>query len=389
MQAMRTLLLLIFCLFGQASISLGSTQWQQRADFGNFGRHRGAGIGIGTKGYAGLGHLNGTGIDTRYADWWEFDPATNAWAQKADYPGNNGNGDQDVVAISTETLAFIGMGEMDENSFYKFDPQANLWTQVSSPPITAVFHNLHAFSIGHKGYFPALFSNNFFEYDTDTDTWTMLNILPFSTSYGIPTFSIGDKGYIKYGTLLYEYNPATDSWTPKAAFPGTTPSRPKAISQYNQGFIIGGLGPAWEMSGEVWRYSPTNDTWTQLDDFPGTKRRWAIVIKIGERVYYGLGTNGINFNDFWEFNSVGGIEEYEASTFKAYPNPAIDHVNFTSEESQDFEIVLYDAKGASVASTFSINGKARLERKYLPAGTYTYHVMVDGESVHSDRIVFM
>ena len=194
---MRVLLLLLFCLFGYQSDSLALNQWQQRADFGSFGRHRGTGVGIANKAYCGLGHLNGAGgIDYRFPDWWEYDPASNSWVQKADYPGNFGLGEQDVLIFATESVAYVGLGEMDQNGFYKYDPQINLWTQVTSPPISETFHNEHAFSIGHKGYFPTLFSNRIYEYDADTDVWTLLNLLPFSTSYGLPTFAIGDKGYV-------------------------------------------------------------------------------------------------------------------------------------------------------------------------------------------------
>lgn len=65
--------------------SIASLQREKKADYGSFGRHRAIGIGVGNRVYAGTGHLNGTGVDTWYADWWEYDPATNAWTQKADY----------------------------------------------------------------------------------------------------------------------------------------------------------------------------------------------------------------------------------------------------------------------------------------------------------------
>ena len=113
---MRLLSLIIICLL-QANYSSASHQWTQRADYGSFGRHRGTGTGIGNKAYVGTGHLNGTGFDTWYADWWEYDPATNAWVQKADYPGNFGNGDQDIVSITLGNYVFAGLGQVDGNSF--------------------------------------------------------------------------------------------------------------------------------------------------------------------------------------------------------------------------------------------------------------------------------
>lgn len=391
---MRLLLVLFLCLFGYSSDSLASEQWHQLADFGNFGRHRAIGIGVGNRVYAGTGHLNGSGVDTWYPDWWEYDPATNAWAQKADYIGNNGNGDQDVVAIATEALAFVGLGQIDGDRFYKYNPQTNLWTEVTGPPVIGDFNNTHAFSIGHKGYFPSLGSSTFYEYDTDTDTWTTRNPIPFSVFFGVPTFAVNGKGYIKNGADFYEYDPVADMWTAKAPFPGLYPNRPKGVSQNNYGYFIGGFAgnPSvlpWEWGVEVWRYDPSNDTWLQTEDFPGTTRRWAITAKIQDRVFYGLGTNGTNFNDFWEFNSVADIEEFDANSFLAYPSPAIDQIDFTSKDLQNFDIELFDLLGKSVGSSVSINGTARINRDKLTGGIYVYHVIHDGKSIHSDRVIFL
>ena len=190
-------LLLLICLLGHFSSVNASSQWQQRANFGNFARHRGTGIGVANKAYCGLGHLNGSGLESIHADWWEYDPASNSWAQKADYIGNGGLGDQDVVIMATESAAYLGCGVMDQYGWYKFDPQTNIWTQLTSAPATSTLHNLHGFSIGHKGYFPSLSSSQMYEYNVDLDTWTLLGPLPFSTYFGIPTFAIGNKGYIK------------------------------------------------------------------------------------------------------------------------------------------------------------------------------------------------
>src|SRR5436190_22202994 len=46
---------------------------------------------IGTKGYVGTGH-SGTG-----KDFWEYDPATDTWTQKADF---GGTGRSDAVAFT-------------------------------------------------------------------------------------------------------------------------------------------------------------------------------------------------------------------------------------------------------------------------------------------------
>ncbi|MDX2361163.1 MAG: T9SS type A sorting domain-containing protein [Crocinitomicaceae bacterium] len=390
---MRPLLLILFCLFGLTFHLTANHQWQQIADFGNFGRHRATGMGIGNKAYCGTGHLNGTGFDTWYADWWEYDPATNAWTQKTDYPGNNGNGDQDVVSVSIGNVGYAGMGQMDGNGFYKYDPVVNLWTQVTSPPATASFNNSFPFKIGDKGYFPSIFSTAFYEYDPALDVWTQRSNIPFSTSFGVPTFAIGDKGYIKNAANFWEYDPVTDLWTPKAPFPGTSPHRPAGIGQYNYGFFIGGFAgnPSalpWIWAPEVWRYDPLVDTWEQLEDFPGTTRRWAVAMNIGDDVYYGLGTNGTNFNDFWRFNSLASEEQIDLDSFKVYPMPASDYVNIKSANYLNYTMHLYAVDGTHVLELSTTNGAIKIQRDNLPSGSYFYKIQVDGTVIHSDKIIF-
>ena len=387
---MRALLILTICFSGQLLDSNALAQWTQRADFGSFGRHRGAAIDIGNKGYCGMGHLNGTGIDTWYPDWWQYDPAIDTWTQKADYPGNSGNGDQDVVLISVGLMAYGGLGQIDGNGFYKYDPSINQWSQITSPPITLAFNDVTPFTIGDKGYFAALFSDIFFEYDPSLDTWTQLNNIPFTTNWGTPSFTINGKGYMKNGADFYEYSPATDSWAFKAQFPGLTPNRPKGISQYNYGFIIGGFTDLpWVWSKNVWRYDPVTDSWTQLGDFPGSTRRWALIMNINDHVYYGLGTNGTNFNDFWEFNSIAESNEIMASTFNVYPTLADEHINFSSEENQEFNVSIYNLNGELIKSISTENGEIKFSRSYLSSGTYIYHISVKDQVIKTDKFVFI
>lgn len=386
----RLLQLLFFVLFC-ASYSLASNQWVQRADFGNFGRHRGVSVAIGNKGYAGTGHLNGTGTDTWYPDWWEYDPATNAWAQKADFPGNNGNGDQDIVALGFDTVCYAGLGQIDGTRFFKYNPTTNQWTQVASPPANGDFNNTFPFRIGQYGYFPGLYSSNFFRYDPQNDQWIQLNPLPQSTVYGIPTFAIGDYGYIKYGSTFYQYTPATDSWTPKAAFPGLYPHRPVMIDQYGYGYVIGGFmgSPTslpWEWNNEVWRYDPSNDSWFRMDDFEGATRRWAVACNVNGRVFYGLGTNGTNFNDWWEFSPMANVNEMNLEVH-VYPNPASHVLNIKTTEISSRTIHLINMEGQIVKQQSIIDNSSEIDVSDIDEGLYFLSVSSEINSATTKIII--
>jgi len=98
------LIVLIIIVF--ESLNTQANPWIQKADFGGVGRHRATGISIANKGYMGLGHVNGTGIDIDYKDWWQYDPASDSWTQKANFPVLN----HGAVAFSTSTRGYVGGG---------------------------------------------------------------------------------------------------------------------------------------------------------------------------------------------------------------------------------------------------------------------------------------
>ena len=85
------------------------------------------GFSIGNKGYMG------TGIDATYTpkkDFWEYDPATNVWTQKADFPGATR---QFAAGFSMGGKAYIGIGSDGYGRYYKdfweYDPAINVWTR--------------------------------------------------------------------------------------------------------------------------------------------------------------------------------------------------------------------------------------------------------------------
>ena len=145
---------------------------------------------------------------------------------------------------------------------------------------------------------------------------------------------------------------------------------------------------SWVWSAEVWRYDPSVDSWTQLEDFPGTVRRWANVANVQGRMYYGMGTNGTNFNDWWEFDHVASNEEIDVNHFTAYPNPVTDHVRFKAEKHAEFDVAICDLQGKTIATISSVNGTANFNRRQTPSGMYFYKVLIDGKAVQSDQIIF-
>ena len=60
----RYLLSFLFLIFTLSTALAGD--WIQKASFGGVGRHRASGCATANKGYMGLGHMNGSGVNINY-----------------------------------------------------------------------------------------------------------------------------------------------------------------------------------------------------------------------------------------------------------------------------------------------------------------------------------
>ncbi|NRA10353.1 MAG: T9SS type A sorting domain-containing protein [Crocinitomicaceae bacterium] len=386
---MRLGSLLLFIFAFCSCTSFASIQWTQRADFASHARHRASSASIGNKGYLGLGHYNGTGFETYFTDWWEFDPATNAWTQKADYIGNNGFGELGARVISLESVCYVGLGELDYTRLYKYDPTTNSWTQVASPPTSNQFRDTQDMVIGHKAYFTDLWDNELYEYDTDLDSWSYKGQMPFPWYFVFSGFSHNGKGYIKAYNALWEYDPVMNFWSYVNQFPGSAELGSICFMQNDKAYIVCGYGPSGsDLTSEVWQYEPVSQDWTQMDDFPGTSRRYSTGFSLNGRSYIGTGTNGTNFGDFWEFSAVADVDEFDFSSFNVYPNPVKNFATFKSDKHPSFEIEITNMQGKVWNRLKAENGQANLERQGAPSGIYIYSVSIDGKVVHSDQILF-
>ena len=371
-----------------AQTSWGS-QWIQRADFGGVGRHRGTAISIGTKGYMGLGHYNGAGPNIILADWWEYDPATNAWTQKADYTGNGSTGNYAVLAFGMENFGFVGGGQVaSTTTFMKYTPATNTWTPVANMPTVAM--NTQGFAIGNKGYY--LSGNIVYEYDASLDSWSVKNNAPFSVGIWNSTFVVDGKGYVKFSNQLWEYKPTTDQWAARAPLPSNAIATAGSIafSQHNRGYIVTGYG-GWlsNVTKQVWEYDVATNSWDSLPEFLGTARRFSSAFQVGQRCFLGTGTNGTNFADLWEFDKYANLKEmFNKNKFACYPNPAVDEIHFTSENLNDFEILLYDPIGRLVSEHSTKNKTITIYRENMIAGYYFYQVRSNHQIVHTGKFIF-
>ena len=369
-------LVTVLIFFSSFQILAGT--WMQRPSFGGVGRHRATGVAIFNKGYMGLGHVNGTGVDISYKDWWEYDPASASWTQKADFPvAIHG-----AIAFSVGKKGYVGGGSYLNGEFYCFDPQTNTWTPIAPCPLNPQDHQ--AFTIGGKGY--VYMFSEIVEYDPLSDSWIQKADAPVSFSSWSSAFSVGSSGFVKSGSNFLEFKPAQNVWIPRAQFPGLMSNGSAAFTLEDKGYLTCGFsGGLSNVVNEVWSFNPANNTWTNEGEFPGTSRRFPVAFAIGNKGYFGTGTNGVNLNDFWEFDLRDlSTEELELNVV-IYPNPAMDHVKVELDEShflslRDPELQLTDVFGRNVSRSLLVENNTRLELAELPKGVYFLRILSDGET---------
>lgn len=285
--------------------------WTSMPDFTALPRFGGVGIGVGDKGYIGLGADD---VQIR-ADWWEFDPVQKTWTQVADFPGTARVA---AVAFAIGNKAYVGTGLNMYTvyaDFFEYNPANNTWTRkadyAGGPRYGAM-----AFNIDTKGYIgcgkdQGLYdgNNDFWEYDPVADNWTRkADAGPVHRSFGA-AFNAGNKGYIGLGAEgydtrkkdLWEFDPAANTWLQKADFPGTERMIPCSFGLGNKGYA--GMGYYYSPLSDFWEFDPSLNRWTQKED--NLPRGQGMSFSIGNKGYAGFGYNQTgNLKDFWEYSAA-------------------------------------------------------------------------------------
>ena len=138
---------------------MGGT-WTQKANFGGGVRHEAVGFSIGTKGYVGTGTTEVFfGEGPFYQDFWEYDPVTDVWTQKANF----GGGPRSLaVGFSMSNKGYIGTGFTNNNDnyinyqdFYEYTPGPGVMGGNWTPKANfggGVREQAVGLSIGARGY---------------------------------------------------------------------------------------------------------------------------------------------------------------------------------------------------------------------------------------------
>lgn len=368
--------------------------WIQRASMPAVGRHRACGCAVGNRGYIGLGHINNMTGEIIYNDWWEYDPGTDSWMQRANFGGGIR---YHAIAFSIGNFAYVGTGSGnwgDTDDLWKYNPVTNSWVMVSVVP-GGVRSGAVAFTINNKGYVClGDFQTDCWEYDPATNGWTQKAYFPGTSIYSAVGAVENGKAYVGTGTgtsQWYEFDPVNNLWTVKANFPGTPRFGSGCFSLNGWVYVVSGSDWGTEFH-DTWAYNPATNGWTQVYDFPGAGRHYFTCFTIGNHAYGGTGTSGTNYNDFWEYGYLSGVEEHKnsAAALNIFPNPLQTEatLSFDGDQLQEGELLIYALDGKIVRRETLAAGKQwNLDRGSLAAGVYELVLNAAGKTQAAGKLL--
>jgi len=398
MKTLFTIIFLCFTLFAEAD------SWVQKANFGGTARYGATGFSIGSKGYIGLG----VDTSTRRNDFWEYDPLNNTWTQKANFGGISR---WFAIGFAIGTKGYIGTGLYYDsiqhflNDFWEYDPDSNTWAQKANfggtPRCGAT-----GFAIGTNGYIGTGYDGNerydFWEYGQGNNTWTQKTNFGGVARDKAVSFAIGTKGYIGTGDDLttghkdfWEFDPDSNTWTQKANFGGTARQYSTSFAIGSKGYIGTGYDNNSYLRNDFWEYDQGSNTWSQKTYFGGVIREQAVGFAIDAKGYIGTGDGfGPYYNDFWEYtpDSTNGIEELNIdNVINIYPNPLTSSsiLQFNTQlipNESGAEVVIYDMVGKQMLRRKLTGSSMEIEKGGLESGVY-FVKLTSGERQWVEKMV--
>ncbi len=233
------------------------------------------GFSIGGKGYI---FTNSWTEENRLTnELWEYDPALDRWTRKSSLPAEGSR--FYPVAFSIGSRGYIGLGSgMDgsgnnavyRNDLWEWDPATDVWTRKADFPGPGRY-GAAAFVIGDRGYIGTGNTsvdvvNDFWEYDQSSDEWTRKADFAGVPRVSAIGFSAGNKGYLgpsQYSTLdgvsqgLWEWDPVMDKWSLFAEVPESVTIQSGGASGNNGYFIIDPLPENWQV--QLWIFPLTTE----------------------------------------------------------------------------------------------------------------------------------
>lgn len=280
-------------------------RWTRRANYPGRARAEALGFSINGRGYYGGGYDGGGPL----RDFYEYNPVTDQWTQKASLP----NGRYRSASFVVNNKAYIATGISEtgfDNQLWEYDPAADQWTRKKDFPGLAR-NDAKAITVNNKGYLgggntgvPVTALMDWWEYDAVADNWTKKADCPVSIRADAGIASRDGKIYsgMVFGNDLrwVEFNAGSNQWSVVSAFVGPETLLPAAFSIGNAGYVVSGTNQL------CWRYNMLLNKWERATSIP-VATIGGTGFSIGNKGYVAGGNwasqQSFTLNAFWEFDA--------------------------------------------------------------------------------------
>jgi N-acetylneuraminic acid mutarotase len=285
------------------------------------GRSSAVGFAINGKGYVALGK---TEIRSGYLnDCWEYNPDSDKWTAKANFPGLPR---VKAMAAVVKGKAYVGLGFEDVGvyqnigylqDFWMYDPETDMWTQKADFPghstdacVSFTFQGNVYVGSGFDG---KGFQRDFWKYNPNDNSWTELNGFPSASRAGATICTNGEHVYFGTGYRTFnmadwwEYFPISDSWKQLNGMPDNGRENAVSLCVNNRFFVstgqhFGGTLTTGHVFSDILEYDAIHNKWFKRGEIPNGSRANAISFTINGKGYIGFGETFYSIlNDFYSF----------------------------------------------------------------------------------------
>lgn len=278
---------------------------------------------IDNRAYVLLGRKFGTEL---LKDIYSFNPETEKWSRKNDFPGEARV--FPVSAVVNET-AYAGLGfngnrfsnpVLEDSAYLRdwwmYDKTTDTWTRKADYPdkftnhaVTFTYHDeiyvIHGFGLLN-------FSNVFYKYNPNQDKWIKLNDFPGYVRTCAVGISTGERIFSGTGFATWnekdwwEYVPETDQWKKTKSMPDRGRINATAFTISNRIFVATGRFFKGEHDGghlknDIMEYDTDENNWFNAGELQDGARENAISFVISDKAYIAFGEDeaGVILNDIW------------------------------------------------------------------------------------------
>ncbi len=328
----------------------------------------------------------------------EYDLGTDTYTKKMDFDGTNTGGcpQGSLIQANGKLYGMTYWGGANNNGvLFEYDPNTNTYTKKMDfdglntgnyPEGSLIQVNGKLYGMTYQG--GANYNGVLFEYNIDNDTYTKKIDFDGTNTGSYPEgnliqasngklYGMTNQGGTNDNGVLFEYDLGTDTYTKKLEFDSASTGKyPRgSLMQASDGKLYGMTTQGGTNdNGTFFKYDITTNTYTKILNFDGTNGRnpqFTALIEVD---------TGSSIKDLFTNNEI-----------KIYPNPGKDKINviFNSDNKQETYFEIFSLSGNKIASYKLKQGKNILSAKNLSQGIYSYKIIVNKNTIASDKLVII